>query len=43
MFQSRDQAEHAAQALGEKGYEVRHGKIEKSSGNFMFPDLERQR
>jgi hypothetical protein len=43
IFQSRDQAERAARSLGETVYEVKYGTIERESGNFITPDLERQR
>lgn len=43
MFQSQDLANQAAQSLGGDGYEVRHGRIEKGTGIFLTPDLERQR
>ena len=43
MFQSRDQAKQAAESLGDEGYEVRFGRIEKGSGAFITPDLDRQR
>jgi len=43
VFQSRELAEKAAKSLGSAGYEVRFGRVEKSTGNFILDEWDERR